>query len=61
LLAGAVETDETYMSRRKPRKGRPYVKKESRDVVLGMVERGGKLRLIPVKDGIYRPRAIRKY
>lgn len=50
LLTGAVETDETYMSRRKPRKGRPYVKKEQRDVVLGMVERGGKLRLIPVKD-----------
>ncbi|MGB7284432.1 MAG: IS1595 family transposase, partial [Candidatus Acidiferrum sp.] len=50
LLSGAVEADETYMTRRKPRKGRPYVQKENRDVVLGMVERGGKLRLIPVKD-----------
>jgi transposase-like protein len=50
LLSGAVEADETYMSRRKPRKGRPYVQKETKDVVLGMVERGGKLRLIPVKD-----------
>jgi transposase-like protein len=50
LLSGAVETDETYMTRRKPRKGKPYVQKENRDVVLGMVERGGKLRLIPVKD-----------
>lgn len=50
LLTGEVEADETYMSRRKPRKGKPYVKKENRDVVLGMVERGGNLRLIPVKD-----------
>jgi transposase-like protein len=50
LLSGAVEADETYLSPKKPRKGRPYVKKENRDVVLGMVERGGKLRLIPVKD-----------
>jgi transposase-like protein len=50
LLSGAVEADETYMSRRKPRKGKPYVQKETKDVVLGMVERGGKLRLIPVKD-----------
>jgi len=50
LLSGSVEADETYMTRRKPRKGKPYVQKENRDVVLGMVERGGKLRLIPVKD-----------
>jgi len=50
LLSGAVEADETYMSRRKPRKGKPYVQKETKDVVLGMVERGGKLRVIPVKD-----------
>ncbi len=50
ILSGQVEADETYMSRRKPRKGKPYVQKETKDVVLGMVERGGKLRLIPVKD-----------
>ncbi|HTC64877.1 MAG TPA: IS1595 family transposase [Candidatus Saccharimonadales bacterium] len=50
LLEGIVETDETYMSRRKPRKGKPYVKKENTDVVLGMIERGGKLRLIPVAN-----------
>jgi transposase-like protein len=50
ILSGEVEADETYMSRRKPRKGRPYVQKEKKDVVLGMIERGGKLRLIPVKD-----------
>jgi transposase-like protein len=50
LLSGAVETDEAYLVPKKPCKGRPYVKKENRDVVLGMVERGGKLRLIQVKD-----------
>ena len=50
LLTGVVEADHTYMTPRKPRKGRPYVQKQERDVILGMVERGGKLRLIPVKD-----------
>ena len=34
----------------KPRKGKPYVKKEETDVVLGMRERGGRLRLVHVKD-----------
>jgi hypothetical protein len=33
---------------RKLRKGRAYVKKDKKDVVLGMIERGGKLRLVPV-------------
>src|SRR3984893_15902032 len=33
LLAGIVEVDETYMTPKKPRKGKPYVKKEKRDVV----------------------------
>src|SRR6266852_4002348 len=50
LLTGIVETDETYLTPKKPRKGKPYVKKEGRDVVLGMIERGGKLRLVPIKD-----------
>src|SRR5439155_23346140 len=50
LLTGVVEADETYLSPKKPRKGKPYVKKEKRDVVLGMVERGGKLRLVPIRD-----------
>jgi transposase-like protein len=50
LLSGVVEADHTYMTPRKPRKGRPYVKKEGRDVVLGMIERGGRFRLVPVKD-----------
>lgn len=50
LLTGVVEADETYLTPKKPRKGKPYVKKEKRDVVLGMVERGGKLRLVPIAD-----------
>src|SRR5258708_3270135 len=50
LLTGVVETDETYLTPKKPRKGKPYVKKEKRDVVLGMIERGGKLRLVPIAD-----------
>ncbi len=41
----------TYLTPKKPRKGRPYVKKDKRDVVLGMIERGGKLRLVPIADG----------
>jgi len=50
LLTGVVEADETYLTPKKPRKGRPYVKKDRRDVVLGMVERGGRLRLVPIAD-----------
>ncbi len=50
LLCGVVEADHTYLTPKKPRKGKPYVKKENRDVVMGMVERGGKLRLVPVAD-----------
>src|SRR5579859_6651679 len=50
LLTGVVEVDETYVGGKVKRKGKPFVKKEKKDVVLGMIERGGKLRLIPVKD-----------
>jgi hypothetical protein len=50
LLTGVVEADETYLTPKKPRKGKPYVKKEKRDIVLGMVERGGRLRLVPIAD-----------
>lgn len=50
MLNGIVEVDETYMTPRKPRKGNPRVKKQNTDVVLGMIERGGQLRLIPIKD-----------
>ena len=50
LLTGVVETDTTWMSPRKPRKGRPQPKNPNRSAVLGMIERGGKLRVIPVAD-----------
>jgi hypothetical protein len=50
LLTGVVEADETYLAPKKPRKGKPYVKKEKRDIVLGMTERGGRLRLVPIAD-----------
>ena len=50
LLTGVVDADETYLTRKKPRKGRPHVKKDKRDVVFGMIERGGRLRLIPISD-----------
>jgi transposase-like protein len=50
LLTGVVETDTTWMTPRKPRKGRPQPKNPNRSAVLGMIERGGKLRLIPVAD-----------
>ena len=50
MLGGIVEVDETYLTPKKPRKGRPYVKKDKEDVVLGIRERGGRLRLLPIKD-----------
>jgi len=50
VLTGVVEADETYVGGKVRRKGRPYVKKDKKDVVLGTIERGGKLKLIPVKD-----------
>ncbi|HLW98248.1 MAG TPA: IS1595 family transposase [Candidatus Acidoferrales bacterium] len=49
-LKGIVEADETYIGPRVPRKGFPKRKKQGKDVVLGMVERGGNLRLVPVTD-----------
>jgi transposase-like protein len=50
LLTGVVETDATFLSPKKPRKGNPKPKKQKADVVLGMIERGGRLRLVPVAD-----------
>jgi len=50
FLTGVVEADETYLTPRKPRKGKPYVKNQEPMIVLGMRQRGGPLRLIPVKS-----------
>lgn len=50
LLTGEVEIDETYVGPKVLRKGKPYPKRTEKDVVLGMVERGGILRLLPVPD-----------
>jgi hypothetical protein len=50
MPGGVVEADETYIGPRRPRKGKPYVKKDRKDVVLGMIERGGRFRLVPVAD-----------
>src|SRR5215472_11088848 len=50
LMTGVVEADETYLLPKRPRKGRPYVKKQDPQVVLGIRQRGGPLRLIPIKD-----------
>jgi transposase-like protein len=50
LLTGEVEIDETYVGPKVLRKGKPYPKRTEKDVVLGMVERGGRLRLLPVPD-----------
>jgi hypothetical protein len=51
-LTGEVEVDETYVGPKSHRKGKPYSKRTKKDVVLGMVERGGRLRLLPVADNI---------
>lgn len=50
VLSGVVEADETFLHPRKPRKGNPKVKNPNRMAVLGMIERGGKLKLIPIAD-----------
>ena len=49
-LTGAVEADTTLIGPKVLRKGKPWRKKEGFDTVLGMIERGGKLRLMPVAD-----------
>lgn len=60
LDAQAVEVDETYVGSRTRRKhgiGRPKTGKPD-DVVLGMIERGGRLKLLPIADsktGIMKP------
>ena len=50
LFGGAVEMDETYIGGHEPqiRPGRPANTKKA--VVFGMVERGGRVRAVPVKN-----------
>jgi transposase-like protein len=50
LLTGIVEADDTVLAPKKPRKGKPHVKKAKHDMVLGMIERGGRLRMVPIRD-----------
>ena len=50
LLEGVVEVDETYMLPKRRRKGHPQPKRREPDVVLGMIERGGKLRFVALHD-----------
>lgn len=49
-LVGAVEADETYLSPRKPRVGNPKPKNPNRDVVIGMIQLQGKLKLFAARD-----------
>jgi len=50
LLSGDVEADETYVGGKVPRKGDRHKPRREKDVVLGMVERKGRLRMVPVPD-----------
>ena len=50
LLTGWVAADTTHTGGRRPRRDPPCAKKDKKEIVMGMVERGGKLRLVPVPD-----------
>lgn len=53
-----VEADETYIGPKVPRKGNPRTKRRKKDVVIGMIERGGNLKfeIVPdAKERIIRP------
>jgi hypothetical protein len=45
-----VEIDETYIGPKVPRKGKPRTKRTKKDVVMGMIERGGQLCFAIVPD-----------
>lgn len=49
-LTGSVEVDETYVGARVIRKADRMKPRKDKDIVLGMVERGGKLRLVHIPD-----------
>jgi len=58
LLSGEVEADTTFIHGRTKRRNWRERKPRPNDCVMGMVERGGKLKLVPVKDekiAIFRP------
>jgi len=50
LLSGEVEADTTHIQGKVKRRNWRERKPRSTDCVMGMIERGGKLRLIPVAD-----------
>ncbi len=49
-LAGEVEADETYVGGKVIRRSIKTRRPRQKDCVVGMIERGGKLKLIPVPD-----------
>jgi transposase-like protein len=49
-LSGIVEVDETYIGPRVRRRGDRHKRKKEKDVVIGLVERGGKLRFLKTAD-----------
>jgi hypothetical protein len=48
--SGVVETDAAFLTPKKSPKGYPKPKKEKADIVLGRIERSGRVRLVPVSD-----------
>jgi transposase-like protein len=50
LLSGEVEADTTHIQGKVKRRAWRERKPKSTDCVMGMVERGGRLKLVPVKD-----------
>jgi hypothetical protein len=50
LLTGQVEVDETYVGGKIVRRADRHKPRKEKDIVLGMVERGGRLKLMPIAD-----------
>jgi len=58
-LTGVVEIDETYIGGRVPRRGDRNKPKRKKDVVIGMVERGGRLRYVHIQHPIATSRNVK--